>query len=184
MRALNDTHARHAQNDIPKHVIECEQTKRSKRMGVKGRLNTDTSPQNFWTTFLENDLTEQLKKSAVANAIAIPFLLCFSCFVLLRRFREELTKPFCFYLSRTCGSPGGTPSVINLALRGNCSARYIDRSLYRRPSVSWYSTSSLRWIWLKVPKLYTNVRTMQQCHVRHVSILCSIASMPKKGVII
>ena len=42
----------------------------------------------------------------------------FFCFVLLRRFRENLTKPFYFYLSRTCDSPGGTPSVISLALRG------------------------------------------------------------------
>ena len=60
---------------------------------------------------------EQLKKSAVANAIAIPLPLCFSCFVLLRRFRENLTKPFYFYLSRTCDSPGGTPSVISLTIR-------------------------------------------------------------------
>ena len=86
---------------------------------IKGRLNADTSPQNFWTTFLANDLTEKFKKSAVANAIAIPLPLCFSCFVLLRRFRENLTKPFYLYLSRTCGSPGGTPSVISIALRRN-----------------------------------------------------------------
>ena len=33
------------------------------------------------------------------------------------QFRENLTKPFCFYLSRTCDSTGGTPSVISLALR-------------------------------------------------------------------
>ena len=66
---------------------------------LKGRLNTDTSPQNFWTTFLENDLSEKLQKSAVASAIAIPLPLCFSCFVPLRRFRENLTKPFYFYLS-------------------------------------------------------------------------------------
>ena len=83
-----------------------------------GRLNTDTSPQNFWTTVLNNDLTKKFKKSAVANAIAIPLPLYFSCFVLLRRFRENLTKPFYFYLSRTCDSPGGTPSVFSLALRG------------------------------------------------------------------
>ena len=50
---------------------------------LKGRLNTATSPQNFWITFLENGLTEQLKKSAVANAIAIPLPAGFSCFVLL-----------------------------------------------------------------------------------------------------
>ena len=81
---------------------------------VKGRLNTGTSPQNFWKTFLRNVLTEKLKKSAVANAIAIPLPLCFSSFVLLRRFRENLTKPFYFYLSRTCGSSGGTPSVPRL----------------------------------------------------------------------
>ena len=86
---------------------------------LKGRLNTDTSPQKFWTTFLANDLTENFKKSAVASTIAIPLPLCFSCFVLLRRFRENLTKPFYFYLSRTCDSPGGTPSVISLVLRAN-----------------------------------------------------------------
>ena len=83
---------------------------------LKGRLNTDTSPQNFWTTFLANDLTEKFKKSAAASAIAILLPLCFSCFVPLRRFRENLTKPFYFYLSRTCDSPGGTPPVISLAL--------------------------------------------------------------------
>ena len=70
---------------------------------------------NFWTTFLENDLTEQLKKSTVENAVAILFPLCFSCFVLLRRSRENLTKPFSFYLFRTCSSLGATPSVISLA---------------------------------------------------------------------
>ena len=46
-------------------------------------VNTDTySPQNF-STFLENDLTEKFKKSAVASAIAIHLFatLCFSCFV-------------------------------------------------------------------------------------------------------
>ena len=26
---------------------------------LTGRLNTDTSPQNFWTTFLENDWTRR-----------------------------------------------------------------------------------------------------------------------------
>ena len=82
---------------------------------IKGRLNTDTSPQNFWIPFLDTDLTGKFKKSAVANAIAIPWPLCFSCFVPLRRFRENLTKPFYLYLSRTCDSPGGTPSVISLA---------------------------------------------------------------------
>ena len=84
--------------------------------GFKGRLRTDTSPQNFRTTFLENDLTEKLKKSAVANAIAIPLPLCFSYFVPIRRFRQNLTKPFYFYLTRTRDSPGGTPSVMSLAL--------------------------------------------------------------------
>ena len=84
---------------------------------LKGRLNTDTSPQNFWTNFLENDLTEKLKKSAVANVIAIALPLCFSCFVLLRRFRGNLTKPFYFYLPRTCGSPGDTPWIISRTVR-------------------------------------------------------------------
>ena len=28
----------------------------------KGRLNTDTSPQNFWTTFLENDFIGTIKE--------------------------------------------------------------------------------------------------------------------------
>ena len=87
------------------------------RRVLKGRLNTDTAPQNLWTSFLANDLTEKFKKSAVASAIAIPLPLCFSCFVPIRRFRENLTKPFYFYLSRTCDSPSGTPSVISLALR-------------------------------------------------------------------
>ena len=85
-------------------------------IAFKGRLNTDTSPQNLWTTFPDNALTEKFKKSAVANAIEIPLTLCFSYFVPLRRFRENLTKPFYLYLSRTCDSPGGTPSVISLAL--------------------------------------------------------------------
>ena len=71
----------------------------SKLFKLKGRLNTDTSPQNFWTTFLNNDLTEKFKKNAVANAIAIPLPLRFSCFVPVRRFRENRTKPFYFYLS-------------------------------------------------------------------------------------
>ena len=53
----------------------------------------------------------------MANAIPIPLPLCFSWFVLLRRFRENLPKPFYFYLSRTCGSPGGIPLVISLELR-------------------------------------------------------------------
>ena len=57
----------------------------------------------------------------------IPFPLCFTCFVLFRRFRENLTKPFYFYLSRTYGSPGGTPSVISLALRWSVTVL-----LYRR----------------------------------------------------
>ena len=83
----------------------------------EGRLNTDTSPQNFSTTFLANDLTEKFKKSTVASAIAISLPLCFFCFVPLRRFRENFTKPFYFYLSSTCDAPGGTPSVISLAIR-------------------------------------------------------------------
>ena len=74
-------------------------------------LHLKTFEQLFWTT-----TTEKFKESAVASAIATPLPLCFSCFVPLRRFRENLTKPFYFYLSRTCDSPGGTPSVISLAL--------------------------------------------------------------------
>ena len=86
----------------------------------KGELNTEISPQKFWTTFLD-DSTEKFKKSAVVNAIAIPLPLCFSYFVPLRRFRENLTKPFYFYLSRTCDYPVGIPSVISLALSTNTS---------------------------------------------------------------
>ena len=65
---------------------------------------------------------EKLKKSAVATGKRNrdTFATVLSCFVLLRRFRENLTKPFYFYLSRTFGSPGGTPSVISLALRTIC----------------------------------------------------------------
>ena len=73
-------------------------------------------------------MTEKFKKSAVASAIAIPLPLCFSCFVLLCRFRENLTKPFYFYLSRTCDSPGGTPSVISLALR-RCETLWSAREI-------------------------------------------------------
>ena len=62
-------------------------------------------------------MTEKFKKSTVASAIAIPLPLCFSFFGPLHRFRENLVKPFYCYLSRTCDSPGGTPSVITLALR-------------------------------------------------------------------
>ena len=141
---------------------------------LKGRLNTDNSPQNFWTTFLANDLTEQLKKSAVANAIAMPLPLCFSYFVMLRRFQEILTKPFYFYVSRTCSSSRGTPSVVSLALRSlffailtmsihrgiirghiifpNC--HFIESSFCR--TVMW-SNSHFRIV--KLPKLY-NV----ECH--------------------
>ena len=101
-------------------------------MSFKGRLNTDTWPRNFWTTFLENDLTEKLKKSAVASAIAIPLTMCFSYFVLILRFQENLTKPCYFYLSRTCGSPSGTPSVINLALKSvsGSNLRYILKLIF------------------------------------------------------
>ena len=102
----------------------------------KGRLNTDTPPQNFWTTFLDNDLTEKFKKSAVANAIAIPLPLCFSFFVPLRRFLENLTKPFYFYLSRTCDSPGGTPSVISLALIWYCCRKRSKPEPRRRVQLS------------------------------------------------
>ena len=97
-------------------LSRCRRYNRTVTLRLKGRLNTDTSPQNFWITFLENDLTEELNKSTVANAITIPLLLCFSCFILLRWFRKKLTKLFYFYLSRTCGSLSGTPSVISLAL--------------------------------------------------------------------
>ena len=55
----------------------------------------------------------------MVSAIAIPLPLCFSCFVPLRRSRENLTKPIYLYLSRTCDSLAGTPSVINLALNKN-----------------------------------------------------------------
>ena len=89
----------------------------------KGRLNTDTSPQNFLTTFLDNDWTENVRKSAVSSAIAIPLPLCFSCFVPLRWLLGNLTKLFYFYLSRTCDSPGGTPSVISFALNQAVSER-------------------------------------------------------------
>ena len=64
----------------------------------------------------------------MASAIAIPLPLCFSCFVPVRRFRENLTKLFYFYLSRTYDSPGDTPSVISLALNYYALA---DLMLYR-----------------------------------------------------
>ena len=104
---------------------------------LKARLNTDTSPQNLWTTFLDNDLTENFKKSAVASAITIPLPLCFSCFVPVRRFRENLTKPFYFYLSRTCDSPRGSPSAISLALMQAwlCLVRFIIEKAWLQKSV-------------------------------------------------
>ena len=80
-------------------------------------LRVGSIPTLHLKNFLENDLIEKLKKSAVANAITIPLPPCFSCFVLLRRFLENLPEPFYFYLSRTCGPPGVTPSVISLALK-------------------------------------------------------------------
>ena len=126
---------------------------------IKRRLNAKTSPQNFWSIFLENDdrtkkekhsgkgiaitcatelffswaanyprsitgrttsaremgikwfdsfflengETERKKKSTVAYGIVIP---------LPRRFPKKWTKPF-YSISRTYGSPGGTPSVIS-----------------------------------------------------------------------
>ena len=44
------------------------------QISFKGRLNTDTSPQNFRAIFLKNDL-EQKKKSTLTDAIAIPLPL-------------------------------------------------------------------------------------------------------------
>ena len=58
----------------------------------KYRLNNNTSPQNFWTV-LENDLTKQLKKSAVANAISISLPLMFFSFVSFCYAGSEKTWP-------------------------------------------------------------------------------------------
>ena len=80
---------------------------------VEGSIPT-LDLNNFAGERLDETIEE---KRGGKNAIAIPLLLCFSSFVPLRRFRESLTKPFYFYLSRTCDSPGGTPSVISIALR-------------------------------------------------------------------
>ena len=58
---------------IPRTAYTTIKMRQSTNYGkiIKGKLNTDTSPENFWTTFLDNDLTEKFKKIAVANAIAI-----------------------------------------------------------------------------------------------------------------
>ena len=74
--------------------------------------STNDASSRLRSPLSTNDLTTKFKKSTVANAIAIPLPLCFSCFVPLRRFRENFIKPFNLYLSRTCDSPGVTSSVI------------------------------------------------------------------------
>ena len=50
---------------------------------LKGRLNTDTSPQNFWTTFLDNDLTAKIqeKRSGKRNRDTFATVLFLSCSV-------------------------------------------------------------------------------------------------------
>ena len=64
---------------------------------------------NFFVKSFSRKVVQKFWSEVSAIAIAIRF-------VLLRRFQENLTKPFYFYLSRTCGSPGDTPSVISLGL--------------------------------------------------------------------
>ena len=77
-------------------------------------LRVGLIPTLYLKTF--EQLPEKFKKSSVSNTIVIPLPLCFSCFVALCRFQENLTKPFYFYRSRTCDSPGDNSSVIRLAL--------------------------------------------------------------------
>ena len=100
-----------------RQISEYPTARHRRCMGSVHWSQYDTSPHNFWTTFLENDLTEKLKKSVVANAIENTFA---SVLYLFRSVtpvsRKLLIKPFYFYLSHTCGSLDGTPLVISVTV--------------------------------------------------------------------
>ena len=63
----------------------------------KGRLNTDTSPQNFWTTFLENDFngTNKEKRSGKRNrdTFATVFFLFCSVMPVPRKLDQTILFP-------------------------------------------------------------------------------------------
>ena len=65
-------------------------------MYLKNHVNKKISANkelsiSIFTCTTSRQSTEQLKQSAVANAIAISLLLCFSCFVLLRHAGSQKT---------------------------------------------------------------------------------------------
>ena len=77
------------------------------------KLHLKTFEQLVWpTTWRKNSRKVQWQAQYHCH-------YAFFCFVPLRQFRENLTKPFHFYLFRTCDSPGGAPSVISLAITPN-----------------------------------------------------------------
>ena len=67
--------------------------------------------RHFTSKLLANSSGDQLVGTKKEKRFSCAFL--FSFFVLLCRFLENLTKLF---LSRTCGFPSGTPSLISFAL--------------------------------------------------------------------
>ena len=81
---------------------------------LKGRLNTDTSPE----IFLKTDLKERWKESTGPSAIIIPLAWCFPFFDLSHRFLKKWVERYSHYLSRPYGSRGDTPSVISFLLKG------------------------------------------------------------------
>ena len=102
----------------------------------------------------------------MANTIAIPSPLCFSCFAPLRRFWENLTKPFYFYLSRTCDSRGGTPSEISLALMVWICLRKISSGIV----ISFWTSNLVTWgrgldssIWIFGCKSQRSLTSLRSC---------------------
>ena len=79
-------------------------------------LHLKTFKQLFWTTWRKNLRKGQWQAQS-------RYLCHCSCFVPLRQLRENLNKPFYFYLSPTCDPLGGSPLVISLALILCCSVR-------------------------------------------------------------
>ena len=102
----------------------------------------------------------------------------FSRFMLLRRFRENLTKPFYFYLSCTCGSPGGTPSVISFVV-SVYKSEYIndyegwllnnETTRLEGALEGWGNKLVVRWVAASL--LYSRTKT----HFRHYFNMCAAA---------
>ena len=102
----------------------------------------------FSTTFLWT--TTWRKNSRKAQWQGQSRYLCHCAFLVSIRYagsEKASTKPFCFYLSRTCDSPGGTPSVISLALRFFFFLKHIFA--LREPK----------------QKCFRKIKTLQKCNV-------------------